>query len=64
MKALVTALVLAFSSVAFAQAPATPAAAPKESKAKKKVDDVPAKKPVAKKTDAKKADTKAAPAKK
>ena len=63
MKAIVTALVLAFSSVAFAQAPATPANPPKVSKAKQKVDDVPAKKPAAKKP-AKKADAKAAPAKK
>lgn len=63
MKALALALALSFSTAVFAQANDTPAGPPKTSKAKQKVDDIPAKKPAAKKP-AKKADAKAAPAKK
>ena len=63
MNALALAFALTFSTAVFAQAPATPASAPKVSKAKQKVDDVPAKKPAVKKP-AKKAEAKPAPAKK
>ena len=64
MKQILAVFVLMFTAFqVFAQPAQAPANPPKVSKAKQKVDDVPAKKPAAKKP-AKKADAKAAPAKK